>query len=207
MSEPTARRVASATRDSLTPSALRILEVASELLYQNGIHATGVDAIAAASGVTKRTLYDRFGSKEQLVAAYLRSRHERWWAYLQDQLTAADGSRVLALFDAYAGDGGHPTDRGCAFLNAAAELAPQHEGYAVIQQHKTELKRQLATLVLQDHPALPDPHKVVDHLYLLLEGAIAHRGIDGGPHLLHRAADIAQDLLQPQPATPPAGPK
>jgi len=64
----------------LTPGARRILEVASALFYRHGIHAIGVDTIAAESGVTKRTLYDRFGSKDELVAAYLRARDERWRA-------------------------------------------------------------------------------------------------------------------------------
>ncbi|MDQ4084268.1 MAG: TetR/AcrR family transcriptional regulator, partial [Actinomycetota bacterium] len=54
----------------LTPGAQRILDVASELFYWRGIHAVGVDTIAAESGVTKRTLYDRFGSKDGLVVAY-----------------------------------------------------------------------------------------------------------------------------------------
>ena len=64
----------------LTPGARRILEVASALFYRHGIHAIGVDTIAAESGVTKRTLYDRFGSKDELVATYLRARDERWRA-------------------------------------------------------------------------------------------------------------------------------
>ncbi|GAA3366506.1 hypothetical protein GCM10017744_073820 [Streptomyces antimycoticus] len=66
----------------LTPAARRILDTAAELFYGQGINAVGVDLIAKRSGVTKKTLYDRFGSKEALVAAYLRERDERWRAWL-----------------------------------------------------------------------------------------------------------------------------
>jgi AcrR family transcriptional regulator len=56
---------------ALTPAARRILDAAAGLFYAQGIHAVGVEAIAAAAHVTKKTLYDRFGSKEALIAAYL----------------------------------------------------------------------------------------------------------------------------------------
>ena len=60
------------------PAADRILRVASEMFYLRGIRAVGVDAIASEADVTKKTLYDNFGSKDNLVAAYLRGRDERW---------------------------------------------------------------------------------------------------------------------------------
>ena len=61
----------------LTPAAARVLEVASRLFYERGIHAVGVDAIAEAAGVTKKTIYDRFRSKDNLIAAYLERRDRR----------------------------------------------------------------------------------------------------------------------------------
>ena len=74
---------------TLTPRAQRILDVASTLFYERGIHAVGVDTIAEAAGVTKRTLYDRFGSKESLVVAYLRQREEKWRKVLNEHLDKA----------------------------------------------------------------------------------------------------------------------
>ena len=59
---------------SKTPAADRILRAASEMFYREGIRAVGVDAIAAEADVTKKTLYEKFGSKDRLVAAYLRAR-------------------------------------------------------------------------------------------------------------------------------------
>jgi AcrR family transcriptional regulator len=195
------------TDDQLTPGARRILEVASELFYQRGIHAVGVDTIAAESGVTKRTLYDRFGSKDNLVTAYLRARHRAWWQRLEERLAAAPGSRTLAVFDAYAEDL-LPADRGCGFLNAAAELPREHPGYRVVQVHKRAVRRRLEELLREERPEL-QAEITAEHLFLLLEGAIAHRGIDGDGHLARRARSIATQLLDaalgPSREHPPAG--
>ena len=81
---------------ALTPGARRILDAAERLFYAQGIHAVGVEAIAAEAGMTKRTLYNRFGSKEALVEAYLRQRHERWWVRLQERLAVAPEPRRTA---------------------------------------------------------------------------------------------------------------
>ena len=67
---------------SRTPAAERILRTASEMFYRKGIRAVGVDSIAAEAGVTKKTLYEKFGSKDELIAAYLRARDERWRNWL-----------------------------------------------------------------------------------------------------------------------------
>lgn len=176
---------------ALTPGARRILEVASELFYRQGIHAVGVDTIAAASGVTKRTLYDRFGSKEKLVTAYLQARHEAWWGRLQQRIAQAPAPKVLAVFDAYLGDP-LATDRGCAFLNAAGELAGGHLAHRVVRAHKQAVRRRLAELLRDE---IDDPDATADHLFLLLEGGVAHRGVDGHDHLLAEARKMAERLV------------
>jgi len=181
----------------LTPRARRILEVASELFYEQGIHAVGVDTIAAESGVTKRTLYDRFGSKDTLVTVYLRARHHAWWQRLEERLTTAPQPRALAIFDAYLADP-LPSDRGCGFLNAAAELPRDHPGYRVIQTHKRAVRHRLENLLREEHPEL-EPQTTAEHLFLLLDGAIAHRGIDGDDRLSRRARNIAAQLLDAAP--------
>lgn len=76
-------------RVRMTPGARRVLEAAERLFYEHGIHAVGVDTIAAEAGVTKKTLYDRFGSKEQIVVEYLAGRDERWRELLAGRLAAA----------------------------------------------------------------------------------------------------------------------
>ncbi|GAA2102757.1 helix-turn-helix domain-containing protein [Brevibacterium salitolerans] len=175
----------------LTAGAQRILDVASELFYRSGIHAVGVDTIARESGITKRTLYDRFGSKDRLVMVYLQARHQAWWQDLERRIAEASSPRVLAVFDAYA-DGA--SDRGCAFLNAAGELASDHPAYQVVRAHKQAVRSRLAELVRGDRPDIDDPEQLAEHLYLLLEGAIAHRGIDGDAVRLACVRQLAERL-------------
>lgn len=182
-----------ATSMALTPGARRILDAASALFYERGIHAVGVDAIAAGSGLTKRTLYDRFGSKDALVTAYLQDRHDRWWARWEHRLQNASPPRALTVFDSYVDDA--PTaGRGCAFLNAAAELARTHPGHAVVRAHKGQVRERLEELVAEDGPT-GDAPALAEHVFLLLEGAVAHRGVDGTPERLARARTIAERLL------------
>src|SRR5690242_19038123 len=104
------------------PGAARakVLEAASTLFYRDGIHAVGVDTVAAEAGVTKAALYGNFGSKSGLVVAYLRERDRRWQEEI-DRITAAHTdprARVLAVFDAYGAWLSRDGYRGCAFLNA-----------------------------------------------------------------------------------------
>lgn len=177
----------------LTPGARRILDTASELFYDRGIHAVGVDTIAAESGVTKRTLYDRFGSKDTLVAAYLERRHDQWWSLWRQRVEAAPPPRALTVFDSYLIDA--PTSaRGCAFLNAAAELPQSHPAYEVVRRHKRLVRERLEELIADD-PGVSHPDQLAEHLFLLLEGAIAHRGIDGSTERLTRARALAAQLL------------
>lgn len=179
--------------EGLTPGAQRILKVASELFYDHGIHAVGVDRIAAESGVTKRTLYNNFGSKDALVAAYLRNRHERWWARLEERIAAAGSPRALVFFDVYTEDA-LVVRRGCAFLNAAAELSSDHPAHAIIRLHKRAVEERLGELIRADLPAAADPERLARHLFLLAEGAFAHHGVSGEP-LLSEAREIAAGLL------------
>jgi AcrR family transcriptional regulator len=113
---------------ALTPAGLRVLDAATELFYRRGIHAVGVELIAERAGVTKKTLYDRFGSKDALVAQYLRRRGGRWQRFLLDRLDQRPhgADRALAVFDA-AAEWHARSQRGCAFVNAYAELG--FDGY------------------------------------------------------------------------------
>ena len=78
---------------ALTPAGERLLDAASELFYRRGIRAVGVDLVAETAGTTKKTLYDRFGSKDELVALYLRRRARRWQAFLFPYLRAIRSGR------------------------------------------------------------------------------------------------------------------
>lgn len=180
--------------DQLTPGARRILTTAAALFYDRGIHSVGVDTIAEKSGVTKRTLYNNFGSKDTLVVTYLEARHHTWWGRLERRIEAAEPPRALTLFDVYAEDTLTAT-RGCAFLNAAAELPDDHPGYAIIRHHKQAIEDLLRRVISADDPTA-SADRLARHMFLLLEGAFAHQGIHG-PDLLSEAREIARDLLEP----------
>jgi AcrR family transcriptional regulator len=104
----------------LTPAAERILDVAGRLFYANGIHAVGVELIAGQAGVTKKTLYDRFGSKDALVTGYLRRRHERWsrhvLAVVERNPRTPPAKQLLLVFDALEGWMATENYRGCGFI-------------------------------------------------------------------------------------------
>jgi AcrR family transcriptional regulator len=169
-----------------TPAGRVLLERASELFYEQGITAVGVAGIADAAGVTKKTLYDCFGSKATLVVAYLQRRHELWWAHLQERL--AEEPSVLTLFDAYLAHPWFDTARGCAFQRAAAELPDDHPGRAVITAHKQAVRAEIGRLVGDD--------ALADHLFLLLEGAVARRGWEGTTAGLDAARQVAGALTR-----------
>lgn len=159
---------------ALTPAGRRVLDAAADLFYWQGIHAVGVDAIAAAAGVTKKTLYDRFGSKNELVAAYLRARDARWREWLLDDVTAnahTGRARLLRTFDALGEWMREIGPRGCAFVNALAELPdPDHPGRAVIDDQKRWLRDYLTELAADTDAA--QPRTLAEQMLLLHEGAI-----------------------------------
>ena len=187
----------------LTPGARRILDVASRLFYDQGIHPVGVDTIAAESGVSKPVLYTNFGSKDGLVVAYLLDRHRWWWGLLEDEVARAESPRALAFFTVYAAD--HMNSRrGCAFLNAAAELPADHPAHEVIRYHKHSICDLLEELVKEDSAPDIDHRMLGNHLFLLLEGAFAHRPIYGTEMVWQGREMAARLLVRPEIAGIPA---
>ncbi|MDQ4033103.1 MAG: TetR/AcrR family transcriptional regulator [Actinomycetota bacterium] len=157
----------------LTPGAQRILDVASELFYWRGIHAVGVDTIAAESGVTKRTLYDQFGSKDGLIVAYLEARNRRWRALITSRLDAPHADpvqRALVPFDVLF-EWLAPSSRGCSFVNAFAELSePEHPGRQAVIAKKKWLRALFRELLAE--AGAKDPDELAVQLLSLHEGAI-----------------------------------
>lgn len=183
------------TDTTLTPGAQRILDVASELFYARGLHAVGVDSIAAESGVTKRTLYDRFGSKDQLVAAYLQARDRRWRARVDAAVKAETDPerRVLAPFDAMEAWLAEGADRGCAFVNAFAELDDAgHPGRAVIDDEKRWLRELFAREL--ETAGVPDAPGLALQLLVLHEGALVAHSVAAEP-AASRSARAAAEVL------------
>lgn len=200
--------MATSTRPRLTPAGERILAAASELFYVRGIGAVGVELVAEAAGVTKKTLYDRFGSKARLVEAYLRVRDERWRAFLTgyvDEHGGADPTeRLLAVFDGLAEWQRQENQvRGCGFVNASAELTdPHHPGREAIMEQKRWVEAYLAELARATGVA--DPEGVARQLMLLHEGACVTHGLGLDPDAAATARAAAAAVLAAAPGDPHA---
>ncbi|MHB8296488.1 MAG: TetR/AcrR family transcriptional regulator [Acidimicrobiales bacterium] len=182
----------------MEPARERLLDAAARRFYANGITATGIDTLVAEAKVAKMSLYNNFSSKQELIVAYLHRRHEEWLELLRRRLAAAPTprERVLAVFDAYL-DHAEPAYetgfRGCGLLNAAAELAVGHPGRDAVRAHKAEVQAFVTELVAGTGVASPEA--VGEHVYLLVEGAMASAGLDGNPRRLLRARRLAESLL------------
>ncbi|MCC8450675.1 TetR/AcrR family transcriptional regulator [Streptomyces rochei] len=185
-------------RVRMTPGARRVLEAAERLFYEHGIHAVGVDLIAAEAGVTKKTLYDRFGSKEQIVVEYLAGRDERWRALLAGRLDAAGegaADRVAAVFEASRVWAAEYGAKGCSMINAHAEISdPAHPAYAVITGQKRWMLELFTDLARRVDPAGAD--RLGRALMLLHEGALVAHGLGVFPDPFGAALDQARGLLE-----------
>jgi len=136
---------------STLPARERILLTAHELFYCDGIRATGVDRLIAASGVAKLTFYRHFASKDELIRAFLAYRHERWMAWLLEALQrhgATPAGGLAPLIGALAEWFADPLFRGCAFINTVAEVGASLPDTVVIaQNHKRDMAEVIATLL------------------------------------------------------------
>ena len=159
----------------------RILEVATDLFYREGIRAIGVDTIVARSGVAKMSLYRSFPSKDDLVVAFLTDADWRYWAWW-DRVVARHAeprAQLGAIFRALAKKIASPSYRGCPFVNTATEFPdPDHPGRAVALANKRALRVRFRALAAA--AGARDPDRLADQLQLLMDGAYATGPLLGG---------------------------
>ena len=108
------------------PARERLLAAAGELFYEEGVNLVGIDRVIERAGVAKASLYDCFGSKEELIRSYLQQRHEERQARVLERVSryATPREKILAVFDSMAEAAAKPGFRGCAFARASAEARP-----------------------------------------------------------------------------------
>jgi AcrR family transcriptional regulator len=164
------------------------------------VNGTGIDTITAAAGVAKMSLYNNFASKDELVLAYLRARHEEWLDLYRRRLASATDARggVSAVFEAYidhAEAAYRHGFRGCGLLNAAAELPAGAAGRQVVREHKEEVAALLATHVTELGVPPARAAGLAEHLSFVLEGAMARAGLEGTSRLLHHARELALETI------------
>jgi AcrR family transcriptional regulator len=120
----------------------RLLGVANDFFYEEGVHVVGIDRLLEEAGVAKASLYTHFGNKDGLVRAYLEERFEARREHVARVLAAYDSppNRLLGMFadvqEALTG----PAFRGCRFINASAEARPDESVVAATEEYRTWLR-------------------------------------------------------------------
>lgn len=180
----------------------RLLGAAQILFYNDGIAGTGIDAVVKHAGVAKKSLYNNFASKAELVETYLQIRHEEWLSLyalrLQQAKTPKEG--VLAVFLAYQDHAEHAYERGfrgCGLLNAAAELPANSPGRQAVRRHKEQvesiLRQHLLSITAGDEVKAIETAR---HFSFILEGAMSRAGLEGNSDCVRQAFSMASVMME-----------
>jgi AcrR family transcriptional regulator len=167
------RKLGGVTRSSAPTPRQRLLDAAADLFYREGIGAVGVDLVSKAAGVSKRTMYQQFGSKDRLIAESLDAHGA---AILGLYIPAEDPGasarqQILAVFDGLGRLTASETFRGCPFINTATELAdPGHPARRVARGYKLRLREFFARQA--ERGQAKDPQRLADELIIVFDGAM-----------------------------------
>jgi len=194
----TSRYTLPMTRDS-SETRRRLIAAADALFYRQGIRAVGVDAVAEAAGVTKRTLYYHFASKDDLIAAYLEARDLPTLGRYQQMIPEGKATaerRIRRIFEQLGKSAENPSWRGCSFLRAASEFAnlPGHPARTIASRHKRRFEAWLEEVLAAD--GYGEAAALARQLMILIDGAIAQILIHREPSYALAAGDAAATLLK-----------
>ena len=168
----------------------RILETADRLFYGQGIRAVGVDTVAAETGISKRTLYNYFPSKDDLIVAYLARRLKPAPA---SDLPPAE--QILGNFTRLERTFTDGVFRGCPFVNAVAELKePAHAANKLAFEFKEQRRLWFRDLLVR--LKVKEPDTLALQLQILADGAIAAALVRGDPKVAETAQQAARVLLE-----------
>jgi AcrR family transcriptional regulator len=174
----------------------RLLAAADELFYAEGVQSVGIDRVIERAGVAKASLYSTFGSKEELVRAYLDAMHERVLRRARAAVQAAGDdptTRILAVFDAQASRFQGSTFNGCAFAMASAEAPPDGGIELATESYRADLRGLLVELA-RDAGAR-DPELLASQLHLLYDGANLSMRMDRDPAIAEAERAAAVTLI------------
>jgi AcrR family transcriptional regulator len=185
--------------EKTNPTRKRLVDAATRLFYAEGIGRVSVDAVAEKAGLTKRTLYYHFKSKDDLIAAYLDARDQPNLEQMAGWFDAAEGGadkKVEAIFNNLARVARHPKWKGCGFLRTAAELAamPGHPAVKAGARHKTNFEKWLAG-ALSDHN-VGQAKMLAREIVLLMDGAFSSMLIHHNPDYVSAAGHAAATLIR-----------
>lgn len=191
--------MSSAASDQTAPRASardRLLAAANELFYAEGVQTVGIDRIIERAGVAKASLYNLFGSKEELVAAYLGLRHDQTTTRLAQAIDKVDDPRqkILAVFDAQANLIQQPDFNGCAFTSASTEAPAGGRVENAADDFRAWIRRMFTNLAEQ--AGARDATSLGRQLHLIYDGAgLAARMDHRDLGIARSARDAAQALL------------
>jgi AcrR family transcriptional regulator len=173
----------------------RLLTAANELFYAEGVHTVGIDRVIEHAGVAKATLYSAFGSKDELIRAYLMRRYEAWQARIDEKLATykTPRGRLLGVFDWLGEAFAHPAFHGCAFMNATAEDRADGPAQDPADAYRNAVRTLFSELAEAAEAA--DPDHLAAQLALLYDGATVAARMDHNPHAGATAREIAAALL------------
>ena len=173
----------------------RLLKAADELFYAEGINSDGNDRVIDRADEARATLYSTFGSKDELIRAYLEHRMTLMQARLRAAAEAHDDprERLLSVFDAQAVTFAQPGYRGCAFNRASAEAQPGSAAYEVPRTYRRWLRGFLADLSAA--AGAPDPDLLARQIHLLYDGAMTAVSLDGDAGVTAASREAASALL------------
>jgi AcrR family transcriptional regulator len=179
------------------PPRERILAVARDLFYRQGIRAVGVEAIAEAAGTNKMTLYRHFASKDELVAEYLRrvaAEDAKVWDCIAARYPGEPLAQLREWVRWMADEVSSGDSRGCAVANAGVQITePDHPARAVIESHKRSHRENVLRLCRE--AGLRDPELVADGIFLMLEGARVNIQSEGHRGPACRFVALSDDLI------------
>jgi AcrR family transcriptional regulator len=187
--------MSTSTRDRL-PARERLLAAANELFYEEGVHSVGIDRVIERAGVAKATLYSTFGSKDELIRAYLAVRH----AATRDRMTRelavryqTPGERLLGVFDIQGESFTEPGFRGCAFISASAEARPGSTVEEAAEEYRAWVRSLFVDLAKEAN--VNDPERLAQQLVLLYDGAGIAAWLDRDPGAAAAARAVATALV------------
>ncbi|MDD3758989.1 MAG: TetR/AcrR family transcriptional regulator [Advenella sp.] len=161
-------------------TAQHILESSLKLFYRYGFHASGVDFLSQEAGVTKKTLYRHYSSKDALIEAALELRHTQFMLKMRAFIMAAMvEKRPLSYIDFIVSWVQEEGFYGCAFINATAEFSdPDTSPHQQAIKHKKEVQSFLHNICSAVDGVL-HPEHIAEQLFMIGEGIIVTCQVQG----------------------------
>ncbi|OYR13424.1 bacterial regulatory, tetR family protein [Brucella thiophenivorans] len=178
------------------------------MFHAEGIRDVSVDTVAQNAGLTKRTLYYHFSSKDDLIAAYLEARDQPNLLLFQRWFAETEGSvadKVRGIFLNLARSAKHPKWKGCGFLRTSVELIqfPGHPAMIAARIHKMRVEDWLCS-IFEEQQAPDEARILARQIILLLDGAFAVVLLHRDENYMLCAGEAAAQLINQRLAAPSA---